>query len=317
MLQCAEQGHLEKLVLSLNSGADIHANDDYALRISAERGHSDIVSFLINRDADMSSYGDSALQNAALNGHLDVVKLLVKNGVSVTANDDYAIRCSIENKHYKVVKYLMKHGADVHFDVKQLRSTIRNGRSKMFKLLASRCKGLDNVGSGLAILGIRCGHLFAVKYLVKHCLSVQADVDDLMVLSVRRGQMAILQYLLENGANVRARDDSALETCVADGHLAIAKYLVFHVPYTLEKDFELKCDIIERAKCRSCLSLQCKIKKYFADERNRRQYIRNALMRDIPLHMPAIIYKPSSMRVTYMSSHFGQDISNERQYWGE
>ena len=37
--------------LLLNRGANIHADDDYALRLAAKNGHRETVELLLNRDA--------------------------------------------------------------------------------------------------------------------------------------------------------------------------------------------------------------------------------------------------------------------------
>ena len=57
--------------------ANIHADDDYALRWAAKYGHLEVVKYLVSKGADIHADDDYALRWAAENGHLEVVKYLV------------------------------------------------------------------------------------------------------------------------------------------------------------------------------------------------------------------------------------------------
>ena len=57
----------------MEHGADIHENDEQALRISSE------------------------------NGHLELVKYLVEKGADIHAIDDYAYRMAVSNKRSKSI----------------------------------------------------------------------------------------------------------------------------------------------------------------------------------------------------------------------
>jgi ankyrin repeat protein len=62
--------------LALQQGANIHYNDDYALRLAAYNGHADVVKVLLDAGANVHANNDGALGWAAYYGHADVVKLL-------------------------------------------------------------------------------------------------------------------------------------------------------------------------------------------------------------------------------------------------
>ena len=60
----------------IKSGADIHADNDYALRWASGHGHKEIVELLIKSGADIHAGNDYALRWAAENGHKEIVELL-------------------------------------------------------------------------------------------------------------------------------------------------------------------------------------------------------------------------------------------------
>ena len=60
----------------INEGADVHADNDYALMVASENGHIEVVKILLEHGADVHADNDSALRYASSNGHVDAVKLL-------------------------------------------------------------------------------------------------------------------------------------------------------------------------------------------------------------------------------------------------
>jgi hypothetical protein len=60
----------------VKEGANIHANDDYALRCASANGHLGVVKFLVSKGANIHADDDCALRCASENGHLSVVKFL-------------------------------------------------------------------------------------------------------------------------------------------------------------------------------------------------------------------------------------------------
>jgi ankyrin repeat protein len=77
-------GHLDVARFLVENGADIHTDNDLALRWSAEYGYLDVVQFLVENGADIHADNDYALQWAARNGHLDVVRFLAENGADTS-----------------------------------------------------------------------------------------------------------------------------------------------------------------------------------------------------------------------------------------
>jgi len=104
---------IEQLILD---GADVHADNDCALRWASESGHLNVVKVLLEAGADVHVNNDYALIWASSRGHLGVVKVLLENGADVHAKDDCALRWASRYGLFDVVKVLLENGANVHAD---------------------------------------------------------------------------------------------------------------------------------------------------------------------------------------------------------
>jgi ankyrin repeat protein len=115
----SEYGHTEIVKLLLDAGANVHVNDNRALRVASEKGHTEIVKLLLDAKANVHARGDYALQRASYYGRTEVVKLLLDAGADVHIDDDYALRWASANGHTEVVKLLKDHIAKEKGRVKE------------------------------------------------------------------------------------------------------------------------------------------------------------------------------------------------------
>jgi len=120
--------------LAIKHGADVHADNEEALRLASRYGHLDVVKVLVQHGADVHASNDGALRLASEYGHIDVVKFLVEHGANVHANYDGALRWAFYHSHLEVIKVLVQHGADVHAISNQ---ALRHGNLEIFKVLKS------------------------------------------------------------------------------------------------------------------------------------------------------------------------------------
>ena len=114
--RASHNGRLAVVQTLLNAGANVHANNDYALRWASENGHGAVVQELLTAGSNVHAQDDWALRLASENGHGAVVQALLTAGANVHAQDDEALRCASAGGHLAVVQALLTAGANVHAD---------------------------------------------------------------------------------------------------------------------------------------------------------------------------------------------------------
>ena len=88
-------GDLSEVKRLVAFGADIHAEEDYALRRAAHWGHLEVIKYLVECGADIHADDDYALRSAASYGHLAIVKYLCevyieRYGIAWCLTSDFA-----------------------------------------------------------------------------------------------------------------------------------------------------------------------------------------------------------------------------------
>jgi ankyrin repeat protein len=190
-------GNIKNINTLIKNGADIHVDDDYALRWSSKNGHIEVVKFLIEKGANIHAKNDYALRCSSGNGHIEIVKFLIEKGANIHAKDDYAIRYSSENGHIEVVKLLVQNGANIHADDDYaLRWSSENG------------------------------HIEVVQFLIEKGANIHAEDDCALRFSSENGHIEVVKFLVEKGADIHAEDDHALTWSSVNGHIEIVKILL-------------------------------------------------------------------------------------------
>ena len=188
----------------IDEGADVHADNDYALHFACFSGQLELVKLLLHCGADIHANDDcddgGALQWASTYGHIEIVRLLIDSGADVNANGDYALRCALGNDKFEVAKFLLDHGANVNT-----------------ALIRASADGQLEVGE-----------LEVVKYLLDHGADIHADNDAALRSASYQGHLEIVKILLDHGADIHAYNDGALLLASFDGHLNVVQYLLDH-----------------------------------------------------------------------------------------
>ena len=166
-------GHPEIVKFLINRGADIHAENDYAVRYASYRGYLDVVKYLVENKANIHAKDDYAVRFASGGRHLEVVKFLVDKGANIHAKDDYALRCASICGYLDIVEFLVSNGADIHAD----------------NDYAVRCAS-------------EYGHLDTAKYLVDKGANIHAEDDCAVQYASLGGHLEVVKFLIIKGANI-------------------------------------------------------------------------------------------------------------------
>jgi ankyrin repeat protein len=120
----AAHGHLEVVKYLIGVGADVHADDDSALRCASGRGYLDMIKYLVGIGANIHARGGQALKWASSRNRLDVIKYLIGVGADIHATNDDAFFAAINrtidclyppmDSHLDMVKFLVGNGANIH-----------------------------------------------------------------------------------------------------------------------------------------------------------------------------------------------------------
>lgn len=103
LLQIASRrGDLQETKNAIQNGANIHFNEDAALRIAVSEGHLEVVKFLITNGATVSAKSNEALCTSANSGNLGMVKMLVENGADIHSRNN----CAFTTKYNDINTYI-------------------------------------------------------------------------------------------------------------------------------------------------------------------------------------------------------------------
>jgi Ankyrin repeats (3 copies) len=129
-------GHTEVVRILLKAGANVHALNDYALRWASHNVNTEVVRLLLEAGADVHASDDEALRSVSASGHTECVRLLLNAGADVHAQDDHGLRLASASGHTEVVRLLLQAGADVHaLNDAALRWSSENGHTECVQLL--------------------------------------------------------------------------------------------------------------------------------------------------------------------------------------
>ena len=134
LIDASKDGCLEDVKKLILEKADVHAENDWALRTAAWNGHVDVVQYLLTREETHEK--DIALQCAIENHHLPVVECLLKAGANIR---DGALHFAAFEGDVKMVTFLVEAGADIRAnDHGALRSAALGSHFQVIEYLLNR-----------------------------------------------------------------------------------------------------------------------------------------------------------------------------------
>ena len=134
LIKASRDGNLEGVIVCLEAGADIHAEDDEALRWASENGHLDVVRCLLEAGANVHAENDKALYRAIQRNHFEIAEYLLVNkhdGYIYHSNSPLYISAMYER--YIFVKLLLENGCIPSKEI--LLITVTNGNVRILEIL--------------------------------------------------------------------------------------------------------------------------------------------------------------------------------------
>lgn len=101
-----DRGDIRMVDRLLKSGADVHADGDWALRWAAYWGNTELVGVLLDKGADVNAANGASLVWASGNGHLKTVELLLERGADVQSLNGMAIAAARSQGHEEIARAL-------------------------------------------------------------------------------------------------------------------------------------------------------------------------------------------------------------------
>lgn len=196
------------------------------------------LKYFVENGADIHFQNESALRSAAECGNLETVKYLVKHGANIHSGnvDGDALDLAIFNSHLEIVKYLVNNGASLDTDQVITDLAIADNL-EMIMYFAERpdCKTCEKECSHridiqkhdyILIKACQSGNIDIVEYLVSKGTDVRSQSNLALRIAAKHGQLKMIKYLVTEGANIYEKRNRALNTAIKYGYFDVVKYLL-------------------------------------------------------------------------------------------
>ena len=181
----------------LDAGANVHADDDAPMRGACERGGLETVRLLLEAGADVHARNGEALANACHGGFSGVVDQLLEAGADVHANEDMALILACANNDIDIVKRLLEAGATVHArNGEAFVEACRCGYLDVVELLLAA--GLNVAAYGKVALTATTDEIVDGRFGGQHRYRGNAQMRE----SLRRSRIEVVVCLIRNGVDV-------------------------------------------------------------------------------------------------------------------
>ena len=227
VIKCGQIGIVKYLI---DKGANIHANDDEAIKYILEYRHHDTetIKYLIENGVNICNINDEIFFRIIKNGYIETVKCLVENGVNIHVHNSKALESTIGNNYsgygnktdktretwnncLKIARYLIEKGANT--DSYDFYSAANN-----------------------AVLYID-SNIELIKYFIGKCIYNSEKFENILKTATKTGKLEIVKYLIDKrGVNI---NDESIKHACANEDLKILKYFInkgidlYKVPYNI------------------------------------------------------------------------------------
>ena len=112
LIKVCSHGKLIEVLDLIKRGANVNAENGWALYTACENDHLEVVKELLYRGADVHARADYALRVSCDRGHVSIVRELLRWGANVHANNEMALQWACQSGHVEIVKILLDAGSD-------------------------------------------------------------------------------------------------------------------------------------------------------------------------------------------------------------
>jgi len=107
--------------VALKNGADIHTNDDYAVRYVCYNNSLELVKYLVENGANIHANNNQPIRLASERNYINIVEYLIEKGVNITnvikeTPNDSLLSHAINNENSYYVNMLLEYKIDIHCD---------------------------------------------------------------------------------------------------------------------------------------------------------------------------------------------------------
>lgn len=97
-------------------GANVHYQDDFALRFAVKYHDLYFIKILIEHGANIHTHDNWVFKTAVSRTNVDLVKLLVAKGISINCCNNYLLRMSVICNNMELVKYFVENDKYKEYD---------------------------------------------------------------------------------------------------------------------------------------------------------------------------------------------------------
>lgn len=251
-LYCAiPLGHLDVVKYMHELGADLTANENYAIRTAGFCSHTKIIKYLhragadINLDNNYIVYIAAAKNNIALmkyliqnkinlnlecisvawisaqRGHLEMIKFYHENGIPITRALVPAVECNF----IEIVKYIRENDPNLMVDKHVIGSAVSESNFEMFRYLHNNGYNTSECNINAMCVAAAKGNLEIIRYLHMRGVSILCRKNYPIRWASRNGHLEAVKFFKEKGAIISAQRNYAARHAAWGGHLEVLKYL--------------------------------------------------------------------------------------------
>lgn len=246
-----KSGFISIVEFLLQNGANVHKNNEEALRMAIIHNRPEICRLLFQYGADISKYGDENLtwdlQTACINGFTEILRLLLDNGFDVHSGNDLLLRLSSPGcKHIETVKLLLEKGADVHaFNDEALFIASLHGCTDIAKLLLENGANVHAENEQALRRACKYNQVETVRVLLQYGADLHIFSDEIFCDCCFDGATEVVKLLLNLDVDIHAQNEAPLRNACIEGHTEIVKLLLEN-----GADIHYMNDIPIRSACR-------------------------------------------------------------------